>query len=190
MATMQYKSFGDFNVADYSNFPNFSSAEISNLSFQEYQALKEKSKDLSYNEYMELLNKTREEKQKIQNNMKYKIFNVKDLLAEIQYEGVRKGTKTEAYLEDVIASVNRSGKYRWVQFFQLVDVFYIVVQVLETTTKNSQEETKDHYANVEPAVLKSEPVRNELKNVNNELKSEPVKNQPTSFSKTSFPWKQ
>lgn len=89
-------------------------------------------------------------------NMKYKIFNVKDLLAEIQYEGVRKGTKTEAYLEDVIKHINASGKYKWVQFFQLVDMFYVVVEVdSNSRSKNATEEIKDHYKKAEPMSVES-----------------------------------
>jgi hypothetical protein len=40
--------------------------------------------------------------------MKYKIFNIQTLLAELQYQGVRKGTKTEDYLEDVIKHFKRN----------------------------------------------------------------------------------
>lgn len=115
--------------------------------------------------------------------MKYKLFNVKDLLSEIQYEGVRKGTKTEVYLENVIESINNTGKYKWVQFFQLVDVFFVVVQVLPTTTKNTQEEIRDHYANVgtpddpQPQSTKGTLTGKTL------ISSDPVS------LKTSFPWK-
>lgn len=113
-------------------------------------------------------------------NMKYKIFNVKDLLAEIQYEGVRKGTKTEAYLEDVISSINRSGKYRWVQFFQLVDVFYVVVSLSENSkNKTASEEIKDHYKNVESTVPE---VVEQVTNAANKA-AQAVQ------LKTEFPWK-
>jgi hypothetical protein len=121
----------------------------SHLSYDEYQKLLNKSQNLSYNEHMDLLAQTRENKQKTE-DMKYKIFNVKDLLSEIQYEGVRKGTKTEAYLEDVINCINRTGRYNWVQFFQLVDVFYVVVSLSEgSKTKTATEEIRDHYENVQ-----------------------------------------
>jgi len=90
-----------------------------------------------------------EEIKQNEQNMKYKIFSIKDFLTEIKYEGVRKGTKTEAYLEDVIKSINKSKKYRWVQFFQLVDVFYVVV---EDKTKTTKEEIQDHYKYEEPTV--------------------------------------
>jgi len=110
--------------------------------------------------------------------MKYKVFNVKDLLSEIHYEGVRKGTKTEVYLENVIDSINKTGKYKWVQFFQLVDVFYVVVQA--TTTKTAQEEIKDHYSSVEPVSA-----------VNVETSADKVGetiSKPVSL-KTTVPWK-
>jgi hypothetical protein len=121
------------------------------LTAQDYQELLVQQNNLSYNEYQELLKKTYESKQQIQiTDMKYKIFNVKDLLSEIQYEGVRKGTKTEAYLEDVINCINRTGRYNWVQFFQLVDVFYVVVSLSEgSKTKTTTEEIRDHYENVQ-----------------------------------------
>lgn len=125
---------------------------------------------------MEKLQKTK--------NMSYKVFNIKDLLSEIQYEGVRKGTKTETYLEDVIKHVNLSGKYTWIQFFQLVDVFYVVVDVKSSSkSKNMVEEIKDHYQDVSsqfeasiggPA---SQPASATI------IKSEPV------TLKTSMPWK-
>jgi hypothetical protein len=166
MATMNFKSFGNFNVADYSH-----------LSANDYQELLKKD----YEEQRRRINEELLNQQKIQ-NMKYKIFNVKDLLSEIQYEGVRKGTKTEAYLENVIESINRTKKYRWNQFFQLVDVFYVVVEVLPLTTKNSQEETRDHYANVEDEFknIESVPVRAD--------RVETVKSETVSL-KTDFPWK-
>ena len=112
-------------------------------------------------------------------NMKYKIFNVKDLLSEIQYQGVRKGTKTEAYLEDVIKSVNESGKYKWYQFFQLVDVFYVVVVVVDKTTKTSQEEIRDHYKKAEPTAVQ-EVV---------EQVTEAANKAGQSLQKANFPWK-
>ncbi len=164
MASLQFKSFGNFNVADYSA--------------QQYrEALKK-----DYEEQRRKINEKLLNQQKIQNNMKYKIFNVKDLLSEIQYEGGRKGIKTEAYLENVIESINKTGKYKWVQFFQLVDVFYAIVQILPTITKNSQDEIRDHYSNVEKEFknLESVPVRSE--------RAETVKTEPVSL-KTSFPWK-
>jgi hypothetical protein len=117
--------------------------------------------------------------------MKYKIFNVKDLLAEIQYEGVRKGTKTEAYLEDVIQSINRTKKYRWIQFFQLVDVFYIVVEVLDSKTKNASEEIRDHYKNVKPL---EESVVNDVEVAANKAGEAISLSKPVSL-KTSMPWK-
>lgn len=113
--------------------------------------------------------------------MAYKIFNVKDLLSEIQYEGVRKGTKTELYLEDVIKSIDRTKKYRWVQFFQLVDVFYVVVETLPTQKRNTTEEIRDHYSYKEPVSSKKpEPVMEEQE------KQEMPKSIPV---KTAFPWK-
>jgi hypothetical protein len=119
------------------------------LTAQDYQSLLAQQNNLSYNDYQELLKKTYESKQTQITEMKYKIFNVKDLLAEIQYEGVRKGTKTEAYLEDVINCINRTGKYNWVQFFQLVDVFYVVVSLSEgSKKKTTTEEIRDHYEDV------------------------------------------
>ena len=130
-----------------------------------------------------------EEIKQNEQNMKYKIFNVKDLLAEIQYKGVRKGTKTEAYLEDVIKSINKTKKYRWVQFFQLVDVFYIVVEVLNSKTKSTKEEIQDHYAKVEPTpVLKSEPLKNEPLPVTESVPPVKTSGSEVSFS-TNFPWK-
>lgn len=113
--------------------------------------------------------------------MAYKIFNVKDLLSEIQYEGVRKGTKTESYLEDVIKSIDRTKKYRWVQFFQLVDVFYVVVETLPTQTRNTMEEIQDHYSYKEPARSKKTESAMEEPGKQEMPKSTPVK--------TSFPWK-
>lgn len=124
------------------------------------------------------------EKTQIQDNMKYKIFNVKDILTEIKYAGVRKGTKTEAYLEDVIKSINETKKYRWIQFFQLVDVFYVVV---EDKTKNMQEEIQDHYKNVESeyAPIEAEPAtKGTMTGETGKLKS----SDPVSL-KTTMPWK-
>ena len=113
--------------------------------------------------------------------MAYKIFNVKDLLSEIQYEGVRKGTKTELYLEDVIKSIDRTKKYRWIQFFQLVDVFYVVVETLPSQTRNTMEEIQDHYSYKEPvSSKKTEPV------VVEHEREEMPKSAP---SKITFPWK-
>ena len=154
MASMQFKSFGNFNVAD----------------FTDYEEQRRKMNE-------EFLNQ-----QKIQNNMKYKIFNVKDLLSEIQYEGVRKGTKTEVYLENVIESINKTGKYKWIQFFQLVDVFFVVVQVLSTTTKNAQEEIRDHYTNVETP----EEIQPQSKGT---LTGKTLISADPVSLKTSFPWK-
>jgi len=135
--------------------------------------------NLSYNDYQELLKKTYEGKQQIQMDMKYKIFNVKDLLAEIQYEGVRKGTKTEAYLEDVINCINRTGKYNWVQFFQLVDVFYVVVSLSEgSKTKTTTEEIHDHYENVQ----------DKFQVTNTKVDTKVEKAAPVSL-KTAMPWK-
>ena len=79
-------------------------------------------------------------------NPVYKVFNIKDLLAELQFEGRGKGTKTETYLEGVITKINGSGKYRWVQFFQLVDVFFVVVEVGGyPVQRNTMEEIEGHY---------------------------------------------
>lgn len=151
MASMQFKSFGNFNVAD----------------FTDYEEQRRKMNE-------EFLNQ-----QKIQNNMKYKIFNVKDLLTEIQYEGVRKGTKTEVYLENVIESINKTVKYKWIQFFQLVDVFFVVVQDLSASIKNPQEEVRD-YVNGEPDEKQS--IKGTLSG-KNLISADPVS------LKTSFPWK-
>jgi hypothetical protein len=130
-----------------------------------------------------MITETENRKEK-QNNMKYKVFNVKDLLAEIKYEGVRKGTKTEAYLENVIESINKTKKYRWVQFFQLVDVFFVVVEILEIKEISN-------YINAEPTETKEIKVsQNKLESHEGELRSEPVKNDSVTFSKTPFPWKQ
>jgi hypothetical protein len=151
------------------------------LTAQDYQGLLAQQNNLSYNEYQELLKKTYEGKQQIQiTDMKYKIFNVKDLLSEIQYEGVRKGTKTEAYLEDVINSINRTGKYNWVQFFQLVDVFYVVVSLSEgSKTKTTTEEIQDHYAKVEFSTME-----------NSKQETEALQSESKSVSlKTVIPWK-
>ena len=88
-----------------------------------------------------------DELQKLQNikPMAYKVFNLKDLLSQIQYTGVRKGTKTEAYLEDVINFINLTRKYKWVQFFQLIDVFYVVVELLPSQESTFDQEIKNHY---------------------------------------------
>ena len=80
----------------------------------------------------------------------YKIFNIKDLLAELNFEGRGKGSKTETYLEGVITKINDSKKYRWVQFFQLVDVFFIVVEIVpepasKPVKRDTFEEIKQHY---------------------------------------------
>jgi uncharacterized protein YydD (DUF2326 family) len=88
--------------------------------------------------------------QKRMETLDYKIFNIKDLLAELNFEGRNKGSKTEAYLESVIAKINDSGKYRWIQFFQLVDVFFIVVEVVKVPTIKQMKldtagEIKQHY---------------------------------------------
>jgi hypothetical protein len=109
--------------------------------------------------------------------MKYKIYNIRDLLTKIQYEGIKKGVKTETYLEDVIRAINRTGKYEWVQFFQLIDILYVVVRILPTTIKNPQDEIRDHYSNVE----------NEFNNLES-APSEIVKQGLVSL-KTEFPWK-
>ena len=122
----------------------------------------------------------------IQNKMKYKVFNVKDLLSEIQYEGVRKGTKTEAYLENVIESINQTRKYKWVQFFQLVDVFFVVVQVLSITTKNSQDEIRDHYKNVESEFETVSEIKSEKGTLSG---SKTLKSTDPVSLKTAFPWK-
>jgi hypothetical protein len=152
------------------------------LTAQDYQSLLAQQSNLSYNDYQELLKKTYESKQQIQMDMKYKIFNVKDLLAEIQYEGVRKGTKTEAYLEDVIASINRTGKYRWVQFFQLVDVFYVVVELSSgSKTKTTTEEIQDHYADVQSQFQNKPETKTE--------KVEKVEKAAPVSLKTAMPWK-
>lgn len=107
----------------------------------------------------------------------YKIFDIKTLLSEIQY-GVRKGTKNEQYLEHVIKSINLSGKYVWVQFFQLVDIFYVVVEVVESKhLKNSIEESAEHYS---------------YKSVDSEspkVKFPEEYEKPQELIKTSFPWK-
>jgi len=149
------------------------------LTAQDYQSLLAQQSNLSYNDYQELLKKTYEGKQQIQMDMKYKIFNVKDLLAEIQYEGVRKGTKTEAYLEDVINCINRTGKYNWVQFFQLVDVFYVVVSLSDgSKTKTTTEEIRDHYENVQ----------DKFQVTNTKVDTKVEKAAPVSL-KTAMPWK-
>jgi hypothetical protein len=143
------------------------------LSFDEYQEFL--NRNLSYNEHLALLNNARENKQNTK-DMRYKIFNVKEILDKIQYAGVRKGTQTEAYLENIIESINATGKYKWVQFFQLVDVFYVVVQVMPTTVKTPQDEIRDHYAN--PSLAEQEET----------VKNEMVNAEPISL-KTDFPWK-
>jgi hypothetical protein len=150
------------------------------LTAQDYQSLLAQQSNLPYNEYQELLKKTYESKKQIQMDMKYKIFNVKDLLVEIQYEGVRKGTKTEAYLEDVINSINRTGRYNWVQFFQLVDVFYVVVSVSEgSKTKTTTEEIQDHYAKAEISTIES-----------SKKETEALQSESKSVSLTTvMPWK-
>jgi hypothetical protein len=179
MGSMHYIGGGKFGEDTGQKQLNYS-----HLSFNEYQDILKQSQNLSYNEHLSLLAQIRENKQKT-DDMKYKIFNVKDLLAEIQYEGVRKGTKTEAYLEDVIASINRSGKYRWVQFFQLVDVFYVVVSLSEgSKTKTATEEIRDHYSNVEPS--QTNQTANQTTNIKVEEKA--IKSAPVSL-KTSMPWK-
>jgi hypothetical protein len=135
-------------------------------------------------EFEQRINEELPNQQKIQNNMKYKIFNVKDLLSEIQYEGVRKGTKTEAYLENVIETINKTGKYVWIQFFQLVDVFYVAVQVLPTTVKNAQDEIRDHYANADVRETQPQTIKGTLSGDKTLKSADPVS------LKTSFPWKQ
>ena len=75
----------------------------------------------------------------------YKIFQIKDLLNEIQYSESR-GAVKEKYLENVIQAINQTRKYKWVQFFQLVDVFYVVVELSPLSkSKTTKKEIEDHY---------------------------------------------
>ena len=101
-------------------------------------------------------------------NPTYKIFNIKDLLAELNFEGRAKGSKTEVYLEGVIKRINETSNYRWVQFFQLVDVFFIIVEVKpkeeskpKPVKRDTFEEIKQHYNPEQPQfnkpVEKKEP---------------------------------
>jgi len=155
-----------------------------NISVQDY----EKQMRKEYEDQKKEIEKLQAEL-KIQKteNMKYKIFNVKDLLSEIQYQGVRKGTKTELYLEDVINSINTSGKYKWVQFFQLVDVFYVVVSLdSNSKSKNASEEIRDHYKKVQPTEISVESVVADVETAANKAGESISK---LVSLKTSIPWK-
>lgn len=106
--------------------------------------------------------------------MEYKVFDLKDLLVQIQYEGARKGTKTAAYLEDVIRFINLTKKYKWVQFFQLVDIFYVVVEILPSQEMSFNKEIKNHYG--------METDKKEEESISKKLQSKPL-------AKGEFPWK-
>lgn len=163
----------------YTGGGNSSTIKTRDISVQDF----EKQMKEEYENQKKQIEKLQSELKNLQKtkNMSYKVFNVKDLLSEIQYEGVRKGTKTESYLEDVIKHVNLSGKYTWVQFFQLVDVFYVVVEINSTSKpKNTVEEIKDHYQNVS-SQFEDIPVSQSASAT--VIKSEPV------TLKTSMPWK-
>ena len=82
----------------------------------------------------------------------YKVVKLNELAKELQLPS-SKGTKTKDYLELVINEVENKG-YRFVQFLQLVDVLYVIVQKVPAKIRNQtlppqefrpEEEIRRHY---------------------------------------------
>jgi hypothetical protein len=99
-------------------------------------------------------------KNNIQNNMKkgYIVSKLADVAREFNFPS-SKGYKTSDYLELVIKEVENKG-FRFIQFLQLVDVLYIIIENPEETKKipvnhvtlpadefRAEEEIESHYAN-------------------------------------------
>jgi hypothetical protein len=129
-------------------------------------------------------------------NPVYKVFNIKDLLAELQFEGRGKGSKTETYLEGVITKINSTGKYRWVQFFQLVDVFFVVVEVGKySIQRNTEEEIEAHYhPESAPVIPVANPAESKKAFENTKEKTAEVIKEKENYaqktlSKPNLPWK-
>jgi hypothetical protein len=111
---------------------------MSSLNYLESTILSEKMKKV-------ISNSLKDNDTQIQNNMNdYKILSLKQLSLELQLE-TGKGKPVEKHLETVIKDINLSGKYTWVQFFQLVDVFYVVVFLTNARTKTTNDEINSHY---------------------------------------------
>ncbi|MDD5648853.1 MAG: hypothetical protein PHF86_00305 [Candidatus Nanoarchaeia archaeon] len=123
--------------------------------------------------------------------MEYKkVLTLKNLCAELQIESSRKGVTPEKYLENLILEINKSGKYIWSGFFQLVDVFYVVVSEVK---KDKMDEIKSNYETSFLRKTSNSPKEEIHKEISKEETSKEISNAEinTDVKKTlrPFPWK-
>jgi hypothetical protein len=125
--------------------------------------------------------------------MEYKkVLTLKNLCAELQIESSRKGMTPEKYLENLISEINKSSKYIWSGFFQLVDVFYVVVSEVK---KNEMDEIKSNYETSflrKPSISLKEEIRKEISKEETSKEISDTKITSTDIKKTlykhPFPW--
>lgn len=116
-----------------------------------------------------------------------KVLTLKNLCAELQIESSRKGMTPEKYLENLISEINKSSKYIWSGFFQLVDVFYVVVSEVK---KDKMDEIKSNYETSflrKPSISSKEEIHKETSKEISDAKITTTDIKKTLY-KHPFPW--
>jgi len=93
----------------------------------------------------------KKQKNKEEMERQYKVMKLNELASSLKLPS-SKGQKTIDYLEFVISEIEKRG-YRFVQFLQLVDVLYVIIDVagyiqyvnLPEEKFRPEEEIRDHY---------------------------------------------
>lgn len=93
-----------------------------------------------------------------QNKMKrgYSVLKLSELASQLSLPS-SKGYKTKDYLEHVIGQIEENG-YKFIQFLQLVDVLYVIVQKMPSNQPDQlrpEEEIKAHYSPPSPGNAKN-----------------------------------